>query len=78
MTRDEIDAIIAPKDESRQLVFEWLGNHSLANSAVLTPRGNIVVVNATVSQAEQLLGTKYNGYSKRLFAGFASRGWTVD
>lgn len=64
MTRDEIDAVIAPKEESRQLVFQWLGNHSLSDVAVLTPRGNIVIVNTTVSQAEKLLGTKYNTYSK--------------
>lgn len=62
MTRDEIDAIIAPKEESRQAVFEWLGNNSLPNAA-LNERGNIIIVNATVTQAEQLLNTKYNTYS---------------
>lgn len=73
MTRDEIDAIIAPKEESRQLVMEWLGNNSLSDAASLNERGNIVIVETTVSKAEQLLNTKYNSYSEYHDAGFAER-----
>ncbi|KAH6657548.1 peptidase S8/S53 domain-containing protein [Truncatella angustata] len=78
MTRDEIDAIIAPSGESRQLVFEWLGNHSLANSAVLNPRGNIVVINTTISGAETLLGTKYDTYSNTETGVKATRALSVN
>ncbi|KAI4601554.1 hypothetical protein KJ359_011684 [Pestalotiopsis sp. 9143b] len=76
MTRDEIDAIIAPKEESRQAVFEWLGNNSLPNAA-LNERGNIIIVNATVTQAEQLLNTKYNTYTNTETGEKATRALSV-
>jgi tripeptidyl-peptidase I len=60
---EQIDAIVGPSAESKDLVFQWLGNHSLADSAVLNSRGNIVKVKATISQVEALLGTQYSTYS---------------
>ncbi|ETS87832.1 hypothetical protein PFICI_01660 [Pestalotiopsis fici W106-1] len=78
MTRDEIDAIIAPKEESRQLVFEWLGNNSLSDTASLNERGNIVTVTTTVSKAEQLLNTKYNSYTNAETGEKATRALSVS
>ncbi|CAJ2505988.1 Uu.00g001180.m01.CDS01 [Anthostomella pinea] len=59
----QIDAIVAPKAESKDLVFQWLGNHSLADGATVNARGNVVLVNVTISQAEQLLAAEYNSYT---------------
>ncbi|KAI1858727.1 uncharacterized protein JN550_012477 [Neoarthrinium moseri] len=78
MSLEEIDAVIAPKEESKQVVFEWLGNHSLADSAVLTPRGNIVVVSTTVGEAEKLLGTEYHSYTNAETGEKASRALSVS
>ncbi|KAF7516212.1 hypothetical protein G7054_g14244 [Neopestalotiopsis clavispora] len=78
MTRDEIDAIIAPKEESRQLVMEWLGNNSLSDAASLNERGNIVIVETTVSKAEQLLNTKYNSYTNSETGESATRALSVS
>ncbi|KAK9419535.1 putative Peptidase S53 domain-containing protein [Seiridium unicorne] len=78
MTLEEIDAIIAPTEESKQLVFEWLGNYSLADSAALSPRGNVVAVNATISQLEGLLNTKYDSYTNTETGETASRALSVS
>lgn len=64
MSLEEVDAIIAPKSESKDLVLEWLGEHGLAADAAMTPRGNVILVNATVAQAETLLGAEYKSYGK--------------
>lgn len=66
MTTEEIDAIISPADESRDLVLQWIDSHGLTDSAALNARGNAITLNVTVSQAEDLLATKYNSFSKGL------------
>ncbi|KAI0130437.1 peptidase S8/S53 domain-containing protein [Xylariales sp. AK1849] len=62
MSLQEIDAIIAPKPESSDLVFDWLNTNGL-DSGVLSTRGNVITVNATVSEAEKLLGAQYATYT---------------
>ncbi|KAI1871926.1 hypothetical protein JX265_005912 [Neoarthrinium moseri] len=63
VSQDVIDAMIAPRDESKSLVFEWLRQQGLDQDAVLSPRGNTVVVKASVRQAEKLLGAQYDVYN---------------
>ncbi|KAK5626152.1 hypothetical protein RRF57_001867 [Xylaria bambusicola] len=63
LTLEQINAIVAPKSESKDLLFEWLGDHNLADGATLNSRGNVVKVNATISQAEALLRANYNSYT---------------
>ncbi|KAH8678016.1 peptidase S8/S53 domain-containing protein [Xylariales sp. PMI_506] len=63
LSQDAIDSMIAPKDESKDAVLQWLGDNGLADAASVSPRGNFITVEATVSQVEKLLGTEYNAYS---------------
>ncbi|KAI8625429.1 peptidase S8/S53 domain-containing protein [Xylariaceae sp. FL1651] len=73
LTVEQIDAIVAPSAKSMDLVFQWLGNYSLADGAVLNPRKNIVRVNTTISQAETLMGAEYNTYTNAETGKKASR-----
>ncbi|KAI0425842.1 peptidase S8/S53 domain-containing protein [Xylaria sp. FL1042] len=77
LTLEQIDAIVAPRAESKDLLFEWLGNHSLADGATLNSRGNVVKVNATISQAEALLRANYNSYTNTNTGAKASRALSV-
>ncbi|KAI1340531.1 peptidase S8/S53 domain-containing protein [Xylariaceae sp. FL0016] len=63
MTVEEIDAIVGPAAESKDLVFQWLGNHSLADGATVSTRGNVVSVKTTISQAEALMSTEYSTFT---------------
>lgn len=64
VSQDVIDSMIAPADEAKDLVAEWLGQAGLGNSYSLSARGNAIVVTGTVSEIEKLLGTEYDVYSK--------------
>ncbi|KAI1320865.1 peptidase S8/S53 domain-containing protein [Xylariaceae sp. FL0255] len=77
LTLKQIDAIVGPKQESKDLLFQWLGNHSLANSAALNARGNQVKVKTTIAQAEALLGASYNSYTNTETGAKASRALDV-
>ncbi|PQE08270.1 tripeptidyl-peptidase 1 precursor protein [Rutstroemia sp. NJR-2017a BVV2] len=57
-----IDAMIAPKTESRDLVLQWLATAKLDSQATVSARGDSVILEATVSQIEELLQAEYNAY----------------
>ncbi|QSZ32744.1 hypothetical protein DSL72_002323 [Monilinia vaccinii-corymbosi] len=57
-----INAMIAPKKQSRDLVLEWLATAGLTNQASISARGDSVIVEASVSKIEKLLQAKYNAY----------------
>ncbi|KAI8631334.1 peptidase S8/S53 domain-containing protein [Xylariaceae sp. FL1651] len=77
LTLEQIDAVVAPKPESKDLLFQWLGNHSLADGATLNSRGNVVKVNVTISQAEALLRANYNSYTNTNTGAKASRALSI-
>ncbi|KAI1130678.1 peptidase S8/S53 domain-containing protein [Nemania abortiva] len=77
LTLEQIDAIVAPKPESKDLLFQWLGNHGLADDATFNSRGNVVKVNATISQAEALLRANYNSYTNANTGEKASRALSI-
>ncbi|KAJ8129096.1 hypothetical protein O1611_g4537 [Lasiodiplodia mahajangana] len=77
LTLEQIDAIVAPKPESKDLIFQWLGDHNLADGATLNSRGNVVKVNATINQAEALLRANYNSYTDTNTGAKASRALSV-
>jgi tripeptidyl-peptidase-1 len=52
--------MIAPKDESKSLVFQWLESAGLSSNAALSR--DSVVVKATIKDVERLLKTEYAGY----------------
>lgn len=56
--------MIAPKDESKSLVMDWLSQQGLADKASISSRGNTVIVKTTVAEAEALLEANYHTYSK--------------
>lgn len=58
--------MIAPKSESADLVMKWLGSENLSNSAVLSPRLDSVIVEASVTQIEKLLGAEYDAFGKTI------------
>lgn len=64
LSQAEIDQMIAPKDESKSLVLDWLSQSGLADKSSVSSRGNAVIVTASVSEIEQLLAAEYNAYSE--------------
>jgi tripeptidyl-peptidase-1 len=54
--------MIAPKDESRDLVMQWLENKGLSENAELSPRSDSVIVKATITQVEKLLNAEYSPF----------------
>lgn len=57
-----IDSMIAPKDESRDLVMQWLESEGLSNHAELSPRSDSVIVTASIAQVEILLNAEYSQF----------------
>jgi hypothetical protein len=76
MTTEEIDEIIAPSAEARDLVFEWLREKGLGDSAALNWRGNVILVDTTVDKAEALLHADYKSYGKRTLVSNSLRNQT--
>jgi tripeptidyl-peptidase-1 len=56
--------MVAPKQESIDLVKEWLARETSGSNAEVTVKGDYVTVQASVNVVEQLLKTKYNTFGK--------------
>lgn len=56
--------MIAPKDDSRELVMKWLNSEGLVENASLSPRADSIIVQASVSQIEKLLNAEYAPFGK--------------
>jgi len=56
--------MIAPKDESHQLVMQWLENEGLKSQVSISVRGDSIMVEATLSQIEKLLNADYSAFGK--------------
>ena len=59
-----IDSMIAPKDESSDLVMGWLKDAGLSSHAMISPRGDSVIVEASIKQIEKLLNAEYNAFGE--------------
>jgi tripeptidyl-peptidase-1 len=66
LSQHVIDAMIAPKDESKTLVMNWLSSEGLSKYASLSPRSDNVIVEASISTIEKLLKAEYKAFSKTL------------
>lgn len=64
MPQHVIDAMIAPKDESTDLVMQWLESAGMSSEASLSPRLDTVVVESTIDKIENLLKAEYNAFGK--------------
>ncbi|KAJ0124761.1 hypothetical protein J7T55_006102 [Diaporthe amygdali] len=62
LSQQAIDAIIAPKDESGDLVMAWLESAGLSDHATYSARGDSIVVDASVAQVEKLLDAEYSSF----------------
>lgn len=59
--------MIAPKDESSDLVMQWIESEGLADFATISPRLDTVVVEASISKIEKLLNAEYSPFGGNAF-----------
>ncbi|TVY82340.1 Tripeptidyl-peptidase sed3 [Lachnellula suecica] len=62
MQQHLIDAMIAPKDESKDLVMQWLEGEGLGDAASLSPRADSIIIKSTVDKIEKLLKAEYTAF----------------
>lgn len=62
MSQKAIDSIIAPRDESGDLVMSWLESAGLRSHASYSIRGDSIIIEASVAQVEKLLDATYEPY----------------
>ncbi|KIK67673.1 hypothetical protein GYMLUDRAFT_787891 [Collybiopsis luxurians FD-317 M1] len=61
LSKAEVEALIAPLEQSVQLVDEWLQSHGINSDAISrTPAQDWAIVQVPLSQAEQMLDTIYH------------------
>ncbi|KAH8649239.1 peptidase S8/S53 domain-containing protein [Xylariales sp. PMI_506] len=64
MSAGDIDAIIAPSQQSHDLVLNWLKSEGFADDDIsLNKRGNTLLVKTNVAKAESLLSAEYKNYT---------------
>jgi tripeptidyl-peptidase I len=56
--------MVAPKDESSDLVMQWIAAEGLGSHATISPRLDSVIVEASISQIENLLNTEYTPFGE--------------
>lgn len=61
LSKEEVDALIAPHPDSIREVEAWLTFHGI-ETVQRTNAGDWITVRVSVAQAERMLGTKYNVY----------------
>jgi tripeptidyl-peptidase I len=61
LTADEVNSIVAPADESIDLVHEWLLEHGVTNFGY-SPAKDWISIVTTIEKVEELLQTKYSKY----------------
>ena len=64
LPQHEIDAMIAPKQQSKDLVTEWLEKEGLTDIAHFSPRADSVIIEGNVRQIERLLKTEYSSFGQ--------------
>jgi subtilase family serine protease len=64
MSQHIIDSMIAPKDESKDLVMQWLESKGMSSEASLSPRSDSIIIETTVDKVEKLLNAEYNVFGK--------------
>jgi tripeptidyl-peptidase-1 len=62
LSKEQVDALVAPHPSTTDLVFEWLAYHNLPNHPSQLENSFLTVPGITVAQAERLLDTKYAVY----------------
>jgi len=62
LSKEEVDALIAPHPDTTAAVNDWLMYHGVDSPESTTSAGEWVTVRVTVEQAEKMLGAKYGVY----------------
>jgi tripeptidyl-peptidase-1 len=64
LSKEEVAQLVAPHQETKSIVEEWLAAHSIDTTASVrqSSGGDWLVIPLTVGQVEELLGTSYNVY----------------
>lgn len=63
LSKEEVEALVAPHPDTVDIVEEWLTFHGVnLDDAVRKIGGSWLTIKVTVSQAEHMLGNKYNVY----------------
>ncbi|KAE9364939.1 subtilisin-like protein [Stipitochalara longipes BDJ] len=62
LSQEVINSMIAPKDESRDLVLQWLNNEGLGDYSSISPRADSIIIQASISQIEKLLDAEYSSF----------------
>ena len=62
MPQHEIDAMVAPKQQSKDLVMDWLNREGLGDIAEFSPRLDSIVIEGKLRQIEKLLKTEYASF----------------
>lgn len=64
LDHETILAMIAPKQESNDLVMQWLKDETEKSEAEITMKGDYVTVQASVTTIEKLLDAEYSVFGK--------------
>jgi hypothetical protein len=80
VSQNVIDEMIAPREESYDLVMQWIEKEELSNQAIASPLSDSVIVEASVSQIEKLLKAEYSAFGKIIFSLILRRetSWAVN
>ncbi|KDQ19872.1 hypothetical protein BOTBODRAFT_27295 [Botryobasidium botryosum FD-172 SS1] len=63
LSKEQVDALVAPHKESTQLVDDWLESHGLSQDVLdKSSSGDWVTVTVPVSKAEEMLDCEYHAY----------------
>jgi tripeptidyl-peptidase-1 len=68
LSQQVIDSMIAPKDESSDLVMDWLKSQGMSSHATLSARGDSVIVEASIAKIEKLLHAEYSAFGMNSIA----------
>jgi tripeptidyl-peptidase-1 len=60
LDHETILAMIAPKQESTDLVMQWLSSENLSRETKITTKGDYVTIEANVKTIEKLLDAEYS------------------
>jgi subtilase family serine protease len=71
LSQNVIDDMVAPKDESLDLVMKWLESQNLGEHSSVSSRRDSVIVEASISQVEQLLKAEYSAFCTTLLSLYA-------
>ncbi|KAJ7801028.1 Pro-kumamolisin, activation domain-containing protein [Mycena leptocephala] len=61
LTQDEVNEFVAPSADTISLISDWLPSNKLT-AAPVSPAGDWISVNITVSQANSLLGAEFSAF----------------